>query len=220
MLSGPASPQQNKAVAMLGKLVSCVFWGLRDMLILFFAQVKRKEPPEAASAGDQKRIRPSTSIDDEDEGLQTLCSVIETQKQMQNHVKADFFALCSFPHPSTVPPIPKASWKSARKSWFAGHLILKIINLLNWNHTLPPHTLSILKYCDLGNLFCCKQGKLLLQVEAASRPLALPEGPESLAPNAIFQLFQDKYRLHYKSAACEGRTLCPCTKGRPRTQLQ
>lgn len=41
------------------------------MLILSFVQVKRKEPPEAASAGDQKRIRPSTSVDDEDEGLQS-----------------------------------------------------------------------------------------------------------------------------------------------------
>jgi len=39
------------------------------MQILSFVQVKRKEPPEAASAGDQKRIRPSTSVDDEDEGL-------------------------------------------------------------------------------------------------------------------------------------------------------
>lgn len=31
-------------------------------------QVKRKEPPEAASSGDQKRIRPSTPLDDDDEG--------------------------------------------------------------------------------------------------------------------------------------------------------
>ena len=33
-------------------------------------QVKRKEPPDQASTGDPKRIRPSTPVDDEleDEG--------------------------------------------------------------------------------------------------------------------------------------------------------
>uniref|UniRef100_A0A8C3RCN4 SET domain containing 1B, histone lysine methyltransferase n=1 Tax=Cyanoderma ruficeps TaxID=181631 RepID=A0A8C3RCN4_9PASS len=41
--------------------------GLRGAIRLPSFKVKRKEPPEAASAGDQKRIRPSTSVDDEDE---------------------------------------------------------------------------------------------------------------------------------------------------------
>uniref|UniRef100_H3BG97 SET domain containing 1B, histone lysine methyltransferase n=1 Tax=Latimeria chalumnae TaxID=7897 RepID=H3BG97_LATCH len=43
--------------------------GLRGAIRLpsFKKQVKRKEPPEAASSGDQKRIRPSTPVDDEDE---------------------------------------------------------------------------------------------------------------------------------------------------------
>ncbi|XP_075753961.1 histone-lysine N-methyltransferase SETD1B-like isoform X2 [Pelodiscus sinensis] len=43
--------------------------GLRGAIRLPSFKVKRKEPPEAASAGDQKRIRPSTSVDDEDEDL-------------------------------------------------------------------------------------------------------------------------------------------------------
>uniref|UniRef100_A0A8D0H1M8 SET domain containing 1B, histone lysine methyltransferase n=1 Tax=Sphenodon punctatus TaxID=8508 RepID=A0A8D0H1M8_SPHPU len=41
--------------------------GLRGAIRLPSFKVKRKEPPEAASPGDQKRIRPSTSVDDEDE---------------------------------------------------------------------------------------------------------------------------------------------------------
>nr|XP_056715433.1 histone-lysine N-methyltransferase SETD1B [Euleptes europaea] len=41
--------------------------GLRGAIRLPSFKVKRKEPPEAASAGDQKRIRPSPSVDDEDE---------------------------------------------------------------------------------------------------------------------------------------------------------
>nr|XP_060641947.1 histone-lysine N-methyltransferase SETD1B isoform X2 [Anolis sagrei ordinatus] len=41
--------------------------GLRGAIRLPSFKVKRKEPPEAASAGDQKRLRPSTSVDDEDE---------------------------------------------------------------------------------------------------------------------------------------------------------
>lgn len=38
------------------------------------AQVKRKDPPEAAAAGDNKRARPSTPVDDEleDEGASPL----------------------------------------------------------------------------------------------------------------------------------------------------
>ena len=55
---------------MLKKLISAVS-KLSEMQIVSFVQVKRKEPPEAASAGDQKRIRPSTSVDDEDEGLRS-----------------------------------------------------------------------------------------------------------------------------------------------------
>lgn len=34
-------------------------------------QVKRKGPPEAAAAGESKRVRPSTPADDEDEGKPT-----------------------------------------------------------------------------------------------------------------------------------------------------
>lgn len=62
-------PQQRSG-NLLKKLISAVS-KLSEMLIVSFVQVKRKEPPEAASAGDQKRIRPSTSVDDEDEGLQS-----------------------------------------------------------------------------------------------------------------------------------------------------
>lgn len=42
--------------------------GLRGAIRLPSFKVKRKEPPEAASSGDQKRLRPSTSVDEEDEG--------------------------------------------------------------------------------------------------------------------------------------------------------
>ncbi|OCU02059.1 histone-lysine N-methyltransferase SETD1B [Xenopus laevis] len=41
--------------------------GLRGAIRLPSFKVKRKEPPDAALAGDQKRIRPSHSVDDEDE---------------------------------------------------------------------------------------------------------------------------------------------------------
>ncbi|KAG8456090.1 hypothetical protein GDO86_002042 [Hymenochirus boettgeri] len=41
--------------------------GLRGAIRLPSFKVKRKEPPESALAGDQKRIRPSHSADDEDE---------------------------------------------------------------------------------------------------------------------------------------------------------
>lgn len=59
-----------KSGNLLKKLISGVS-KLSEMLIVSFVQVKRKEPPEAATSGDQKRIRPSTSVDDEDEGLQS-----------------------------------------------------------------------------------------------------------------------------------------------------
>lgn len=59
-----------KSGNLLKKLISGIS-KLSEMLIVSFVQVKRKEPPEAATAGDQKRIRPSTSVDDEDEGLQS-----------------------------------------------------------------------------------------------------------------------------------------------------
>lgn len=42
--------------------------GLRGAIRLPSFKVKRKEPPDTASAGDQKRLRPSTSVDEEDEG--------------------------------------------------------------------------------------------------------------------------------------------------------
>ncbi|XP_012878529.1 PREDICTED: histone-lysine N-methyltransferase SETD1B [Dipodomys ordii] len=41
--------------------------GLRGAIRLPSFKVKRKEPPDAASSGDQKRLRPSTSVDEEDE---------------------------------------------------------------------------------------------------------------------------------------------------------
>lgn len=39
-------------------------------MVYCYVQVKRKDPPEAATAGDNKRARPSTPVDDEleDEG--------------------------------------------------------------------------------------------------------------------------------------------------------
>lgn len=43
--------------------------GLRGAIRLPSFKVKRKEPPDTASSGDQKRLRPSTSVDEEDEGL-------------------------------------------------------------------------------------------------------------------------------------------------------
>lgn len=43
--------------------------GLRGAIRLPSFKVKRKEPPDAASSGDQKRLRPSASVDEEDEGL-------------------------------------------------------------------------------------------------------------------------------------------------------
>ena len=42
--------------------------GLRGAIRLPSFKVKRKEPPDTASSGDQKRLRPSTSVDEEDEG--------------------------------------------------------------------------------------------------------------------------------------------------------
>lgn len=44
--------------------------------MLYCTQVKRKDPPEPASAGDNKRARPSTPVDDEleDEGKPTISS--------------------------------------------------------------------------------------------------------------------------------------------------
>lgn len=42
--------------------------GLRGAIRLPSFKVKRKEPPDSASSGDQKRLRPSTSVDEEDEG--------------------------------------------------------------------------------------------------------------------------------------------------------
>jgi len=59
------------------------------MQIVSFVQVKRKEPPEAASAGDQKRIRPSTSVDDEDEGLRS--TFVWNTGADANHMQAEFF---------------------------------------------------------------------------------------------------------------------------------
>ncbi|OWK15075.1 hypothetical protein Celaphus_00000349 [Cervus elaphus hippelaphus] len=41
--------------------------GLRGAIRLPSFKVKRKEPPDTASSGDQKRLRPSTSVDEEDE---------------------------------------------------------------------------------------------------------------------------------------------------------
>lgn len=43
--------------------------GLRGAIRLPSFKVKRKEPPDTAASGDQKRLRPSTSVDEEDEGL-------------------------------------------------------------------------------------------------------------------------------------------------------
>lgn len=43
--------------------------GLRGAIRLPSFKVKRKEPPDTASSGDQKRLRPSASVDEEDEGL-------------------------------------------------------------------------------------------------------------------------------------------------------
>lgn len=43
--------------------------GLRGAIRLPSFKVKRKEPPDTATSGDQKRLRPSTSVDEEDEGL-------------------------------------------------------------------------------------------------------------------------------------------------------
>lgn len=45
--------------------------GLRGAIRLPSFKVKRKEPPDTASSGDQKRLRPSTSVDEEDEGICT-----------------------------------------------------------------------------------------------------------------------------------------------------
>ncbi|CAI9535090.1 unnamed protein product, partial [Staurois parvus] len=42
-------------------------FGLRGTIRLPSFKVKRKEPPEAALGGEQKRIRPSPSVDEEDE---------------------------------------------------------------------------------------------------------------------------------------------------------
>ena len=42
--------------------------GLRGAIRLPSFKVKRKEPPDTASSGDQKRLRPSTPVDEEDEG--------------------------------------------------------------------------------------------------------------------------------------------------------
>lgn len=42
--------------------------GLRGAIRLPSFKVKRKEPPDTTSSGDQKRLRPSTSVDEEDEG--------------------------------------------------------------------------------------------------------------------------------------------------------
>lgn len=77
---------------MLEKLISAVS-KLLEMLIVPFVQVKRKEPPEAASAGDQKRIRPSTSVDDEDEGLQS--TFVCNTRADANHMQAEVFQLHS-----------------------------------------------------------------------------------------------------------------------------
>ncbi|XP_030075218.1 histone-lysine N-methyltransferase SETD1B isoform X2 [Microcaecilia unicolor] len=44
--------------------------GLRGAIRLPSFKVKRKEPPETTCSGDQKRIRPSVSVDDEDEELE------------------------------------------------------------------------------------------------------------------------------------------------------
>lgn len=70
--------------------------GLRGAIRLPSFKVKRKEPPDTASSGDQKRLRPSASVDEEDEGLcpphtQTRCT--------------GFLLLCP-PQPSsdTLPP--------------------------------------------------------------------------------------------------------------------
>ncbi|XP_066227118.1 histone-lysine N-methyltransferase SETD1B [Saccopteryx leptura] len=41
--------------------------GLRGAIRLPSFKVKRKEPPDTTSSGDQKRLRPSTSVDEEDE---------------------------------------------------------------------------------------------------------------------------------------------------------
>lgn len=48
-------------------------------MIACCVQVKRKDPPEAAAAGDNKRARPSTPVDDEleDEG-NPLLSIQQT----------------------------------------------------------------------------------------------------------------------------------------------
>lgn len=43
--------------------------GLRGAIRLPSFKVKRKEPPDTTSSSDQKRLRPSTSVDEEDEGL-------------------------------------------------------------------------------------------------------------------------------------------------------
>lgn len=43
--------------------------GLRGAIRLPSFKVKRKEPPDTASSGDQKRLRPSASVDEEDEGV-------------------------------------------------------------------------------------------------------------------------------------------------------
>lgn len=45
--------------------------GLRGAIRLPSFKVKRKEPPDTASSGDQKRLRPSTSVDEDDEGLRS-----------------------------------------------------------------------------------------------------------------------------------------------------
>lgn len=51
------------------------FSAARCLTVERCVQVKRKGPPEAASAGDNKRARPSTPVDDEleDEGKRRPC---------------------------------------------------------------------------------------------------------------------------------------------------
>ncbi|XP_075034169.1 histone-lysine N-methyltransferase SETD1B [Mixophyes fleayi] len=52
--------------------------GLRGAIRLPSFKVKRKEPPEAALVGDQKRIRPSPSVDEEDEECERERDVLDT----------------------------------------------------------------------------------------------------------------------------------------------
>ncbi|XP_043924546.1 histone-lysine N-methyltransferase SETD1B [Protopterus annectens] len=60
--------------------------GLRGTIRMLSFKVKRKEPPEVATSGDQKRLRPSTPVDDEDEEP-------ERDTDTSDFVKADLDAV-------------------------------------------------------------------------------------------------------------------------------